>query len=224
MIAGRSSEIAIRRANTEDVQAVSKLIALACEPLEVIRWLVDDSLDRKKIMPAYVQILVEHAIVHGTVHVTDDQVGAAVWLPYPGTRMADHESRLRQACHEWTSRFAALENAIQSAQSAERAYEYLAVLAVHPDWQCWGIGGALLGHRHRQLDRLGLPAHLNAPDQICARFFRSHGYEPVNQTFVPLGCPTRMRPMRRLPRTGATGSQRAWIPVAADVSGEANRF
>jgi GNAT superfamily N-acetyltransferase len=199
MIAMRHPETQIRRATLADTAALSRLIAVAFDPLGVSRWLVPDPAERGRILAGYFRIMVEHAMVFGAVHTTADQVGVAVWLPVPGPQVAGYEQSLRLACGGCADRFRALDAAMHTTHPAGPPHDHLVFLAVHPTHQGQGIGGALLRHHHENLDGIALSSYLEAGSSDSCRLYGRHGYAPVAEPFAPPGCQARLYPMWRDP-------------------------
>src|SRR4051812_20648505 len=97
--------IEIIQAGPADVDAVAELIAEAFTTLTVAEWLVDDAIERPKVLTENFRIYVEHALAYGTVDMTADQAAAAVWFPLdrePVPPPADYDRRLAAACGPWT--------------------------------------------------------------------------------------------------------------------------
>jgi GNAT superfamily N-acetyltransferase len=88
-------------------------------------------------------------------------------------------------------------------------HQYLAILAVRPGCQGRGIGTALLNARHRDLDRDGVPAYLEASSPRARDLYLRHGYtlRPGGPFRLPEGGPP-MWPMWRepAPATACIGS------------------
>ncbi|MBT8225912.1 MAG: GNAT family N-acetyltransferase [Dactylosporangium sp.] len=192
--------IPVRRAVLAEAADLSRLIAVAFEPLGMTRWLVPEEGDRIPVMAGFLQITVEHAIVYGEVDVAGGGLGVAVWLPCPGPDIDDYDRRLEAACGAYLARFQALDAAMGATHPSDRPHHYLPFVAVHPSVQARGVGGALLAHHHTGLDGSGVPAYLEAADPTSARLYRRHHYTPINRTFGPAGSRERLRPMWREPQ------------------------
>jgi GNAT superfamily N-acetyltransferase len=82
--------------------------------------------------------------------------------------------------------------------------EWLAIIGVRPGRQGRGIGSALLSARHRDLDRDGRPAYLEAASPLARDLYLRHGYDlrPGAPFHLPDGGPP-MWPMLR--EAGAPG-------------------
>jgi GNAT superfamily N-acetyltransferase len=194
-----------------DAHPVADLIATAFHPLDVAAWLVPDPDDRLRALYADFRILVEHAIVHGTVLSTGDGRGVAVWLPHdrdmPVPGIADYDRRLWLACGPYTDRFAALDTAF-AARYPTTPHHHLVCLAVHPDIQSRGVGSGLLDWYHRRLDQARLPAYLEASSRQSRALYLRHGYVDLGAAIELPGGGPRLWPMwRSVRRASATASK-----------------
>jgi GNAT superfamily N-acetyltransferase len=194
------TEPQIRRATPEDARDVAALIGAAFHDLAVSTWLIPDGFARQPVLTANFQILVEHALDHGEIHLIDD-TAAAVWfhldhgpLPPP----TDYDLRLELACGPFTERFRQLDDAFETHHPRNYPHHHLAFLATRPGHRDQGLGRALLDHHHTTLDRLRIPAYLEASSSRVRRLYQRHGYQPRGGPFhLPDGPP--LWPMWREP-------------------------
>lgn len=195
-----TDRIPIARATATDARWVADLIGEAFQPLQVARWLVPDPDRRAVILPANFRIFVDHALVHGQVHIIGDQAGVAVWFPRdegPLAPLVAYEPRVAAACGEATDRFRQLDELFDKHHPIE-PHHHLAFLAVRPDRQGQGLGGALLRHHHTRLDAAGVAAYLEASSPESRNLYLRHGYRVRLAPFsLPDGTP--MWPMWRPP-------------------------
>lgn len=144
----------------------------------------------------------------GYVDMVEGGVAVAVWQhvdpdsplsPRPG-----YDERLDQACGSFADRFRALEAAFASHHPGQ-VHDHLMFLAVHPDKQGRGLGGALLRYRLHLLDEQGYPAFLEtttaANIALYQRFwFRLLDGSPDDHGLAPYTAPdgtTTVSPMWR---------------------------
>ncbi|MEE6260161.1 GNAT family N-acetyltransferase [Plantactinospora sonchi] len=182
------------------------MIAEAFLPLAPVAWLVPDPDQRRTILTANFRILVEHAFFYGEVHVLEDRSAVAVWFhrTSPMPPPVEYERRLAIACAPYTDRFRTLDKLFHTHQPTE-PHHHLAFLAVTPGKQSTGRGTALLHHHHARLDRVGLPAYLEASSDGSRDLYARHGYLPRQPfqlpdgvTFHPMWRPARQpHPPRR---------------------------
>lgn len=191
-----TSALTIRTAVPGESRAVAQVIADAFHDLGVSHWLVPDPAERRRIFPPHFQIVVEHALEHGTVYTTDGYAAVAVWFPPgPVPEIPDYPERLRAACGHTTARFEALDDAMHAAHP-DRPHAHLALLAARPDRQGLGLGTALLEQQHRLLDERGEAAYLEASSPRSRELYRRHGYRPAGEPFS-LAAGATMWPMAR---------------------------
>lgn len=199
----------IRRATTvQDAATAAGLIAGAFHVLDVSAWLVPDPDERTSVLTDNFLIFVDHARIHGEIHLIDDAVGqpvaAAVWFPQPTGPTpppGNYDARLADVCGPATPRFHVLDQMFADSHPDSFPQHYLAYLATRPDQQGRGLGSTLLRHHHRRLDDDTVPAFLHAS---CARsrdLYARQGYECLGDPFhLPDGPP--MWPMWREPANG----------------------
>ncbi|MGI5147228.1 GNAT family N-acetyltransferase [Plantactinospora sp. CA-294935] len=176
----------VRRATYREGDAIAALIAQAFQHLDPVAWLVPDPEQRHSVLTANFRILVEHAFFYGEVHVLDDRSAAAVWfdrsalIPPP----AEYDRRLAAACGPYTERFTTLDKLFDAHHPTE-PHHHLAFLAVTPDKQCTGRGTALLRHHHARLDRIGMPAYLEASSTGSRDLYARQGYIERERFLLP---------------------------------------
>src|SRR5450755_4099526 len=123
----------------------------------------------------------------------------------PAPPPEDYDERLAAVTGPWVGRFRVFDQALEDRHPAGFAHHHLGILAVRPDRQGHGIGGALLRAHHAALDRDGIPAYLEASDLRTRRLYRAHGYTDCSG---PLAFPGAvMYPMVRPPRAGQPSGQ-----------------
>jgi GNAT superfamily N-acetyltransferase len=191
----------IIRAERGQAGAVSALIAEAFVPLDPTVWLVPDPEERRHRLEANFLILVEHAFDYGHVEVTGDYTAAAVWFHHDRDQEVPeppgYAARLADAAGPHLDRFRALDDAL-ARHHPHGVHHYLALLAVRPEWQGYGIGSALMQQHLRRLDRAGLPAYLEASSARSRDLYLRYGYRVRGEPFhLPDGPP--FWPMWRAP-------------------------
>ncbi|MDJ0343385.1 GNAT family N-acetyltransferase [Streptomyces sp. H10-C2] len=189
---------AVRQAVIAEEETVARLLATVFDELPLHRWLVPTPERHPEIFPHFFQILVGHALRHGTVYVTEDLRAAAVWLPMPSPDIEDYDDRLSAACQDHVERFHQLDEAMGQAYPADRGdHDHLAFLVVHPDLQGDGIGSHLLRLHHDILDRACRPAYLEATSPASRKLYLRHGYADLGRPLALPFDPEAMYPMWR---------------------------
>lgn len=185
---------AIVRADVEQTELVSALVAEAFSALDVARWLVPDENERRRRLEADFAIFVAHAFDHGHVDLTGDLSAAAVWFHVDGDGELppppDYDARLVAACGPFTDRFRILDAAFEEHHPHGMAHHHLAFLAVRPDQQSRRIGSALMDAHHARLDDVGVGAYLEASTARSRSLYLRHGYRDRGEPFhLPDGPP-----------------------------------
>lgn len=195
----------VRIATSTDIKAVAHLVADAFDRLPLTNWLVPDPGERARVLPANFEILVEHAIAHGVVHVNDDRTAAAVWLtgaPDGVPEIGDYDRRMASICGPYIDRFTQLDEAMHRGHPTGPTHAHLVFLAVAPHLHGRGLGTALLDHHHEHLDQHGVPAYLEASSLASRALYLRHGYQPHGEPFTVADGPNpAMWPMWRHPKS-----------------------
>lgn len=196
---------AVRRANPDDAEELSDLIALAFHDLPASTWLIPDSSARREIFPDYFRLYVDHAFETGAVYTTAERGAVALWLqngPVPDEPPAGHDARLAAVTGGWIDRFRAFDAQLDKHHPAGEPHDHLAILAVHPTLQGRGLGSALMEVHHETLAGGAEPraAYLEAAGLDSRRLYARHGYQDLPQIIpFPDGVPATamMYPMWR---------------------------
>ena len=169
----------IRPAGEAELPAVGALIALSFDDLEQNRSLVPDPQSRLRVMGDFFTLLTEHAPLCGKVEVVDDPAGglaaAAVWFDrtHEMPEIPHYDERLAALAGEWLPHFHELDELFDKHHPVDPHW-HLAFLAVHPDHQGHGLGGALMDNTHQDLG--GTAAYLEATNEDNIRLYRRYGY------------------------------------------------
>lgn len=168
------------RAEREDLEMLSRVIAEAFFDLPPSRWLVPDPDARRAMFPAYFGLHLEQALAHGVVWTIADRTAAALWLPTgrkPVPQAADYGLRLAAITGARVRQFTEFDAALERHHPSQVFHHHLAIMAVRADRQGRGFGSALLRAHHRELDQgVRIPAYLEASSQRSRRLYERHGY------------------------------------------------
>ncbi|WP_211588734.1 GNAT family N-acetyltransferase [Allorhizocola rhizosphaerae] len=233
------SEAEIDRAQPADVEYVSRLLADAFLISPVGDWPIPDVAVRRRIYVKYFAIFVLHGLCHGIIGLNRQRTGVAIWYPRaadtPGP--ANYDAQLAAACGPWTDRFQLLDATFAERHPTE-FHHHLAFLGVSLAEQSKGVGSSLLKHHHAFLDRVGIPAYLEASTIRSRNLYLRHGYHAAEPFHLPDDGPP-LWPMRRNPRqrsrkdryhddphqprpaqgrTATAGKRRRWIAPADTTS------
>ncbi|WIM99145.1 GNAT family N-acetyltransferase [Actinoplanes oblitus] len=186
----------IRPARAGELAAVGALISHSFDHLAADAYLVPVPGDRERVMADFFTLETEYASGHGKVEVVDHPDGglaaAAVWYDRtaPLPEFPDYLERLTALAGEHLERFGALGELFEKNHPTEPHW-HLQFLAVRPDEQGHGLGGALMSNVHDLLDAQGLPAYLEATNENNVRLYRRHGYTAMDpfEIHLPDGTP-----------------------------------
>jgi GNAT superfamily N-acetyltransferase len=198
--------VAVRHATASELDALTSVLTEAFWVSPIGDWLIPDLGARYDVYLDYFKIHLDHAHLHGEIHVTDDLTGVALWFDHtkPVPDLNDYDERLAHACGPWLPRFRAIDTTF-GRHHLTTPHHYLAFLGVLPRLQRHGIGGALLRYHHGRLDALDMPAYLEASTPHSRDLYRHHGYTITAS--APLHLPDSgppVWPMVRPPATPAT--------------------
>jgi GNAT superfamily N-acetyltransferase len=190
----------IRAAGADDREAIAKLLHQVFREDPVSRWVFPDAAHREVAHPRLFGAFLDHGLQHGTVHVTADGAGAAVWFAVAGGALRggeDLDARMEKVDPE-NDRLPALGELTEAVHPTARDHAYLQAIAVAQDRQGQGLGSALLAPVLDRCDREGLAAYLEASSDRSRSLYERHGFvalDPVVE--LPDGPP--MYPMWREP-------------------------
>ncbi|HEV2374113.1 MAG TPA: GNAT family N-acetyltransferase [Streptosporangiaceae bacterium] len=175
----RRSSRSVVRADTADLDVLSRVIADAFCDLAPSQWRVPALEARRRVLPGYFRLCLADALAHGIVCTTPSRTAAALWLPIgaegPVTDPG-YGPRLAAAAGPFAQRFESFDEVLGRHHPTGTGHHHLAILAVRPDRQGQGIGSALLRAHHATLDQAGTPVYLEASDLHTRRFYLTCGY------------------------------------------------
>jgi ribosomal protein S18 acetylase RimI-like enzyme len=161
--------------------------AFAADPVE--RWLYPADEEYERHFPEFAGAFGGRAFEGGTAWGLEGTAAVALWLA-PGTEPDEDAvgavlaGSVAEEKHE--ELFAVLGQMSEVHPSGP--HWYLPWLAVDPDRQGDGLGGALLRQCLAIVDESGLPAFLETPNPRNVGFYERHGFEIVGVTDSP-SCP-----------------------------------
>jgi len=189
------AEPTIRAALATEIAAVGELIAVSFNHLGPNLYLVPPLVDRVPVLADFFALFTEVAAEYGRVDVidgADGPVATAVWIDYthPVPEPADFDKRLAALAGPYRAHFDAL-GELFATHHPHEPHWHLSFLAVHPSRQGTGLGSALMGRTHAELDRAGLPAYLEATNDDNIRLYRRSGYRDMDpfEINLPDGTP-----------------------------------
>jgi ribosomal protein S18 acetylase RimI-like enzyme len=167
----------VSRAESE--RAVATIVtAFSGDP--IVRWVIPEPQQYLKYAAEMVRRFCGKAFDGESAFAVEAFQGAALWLR-PGVE-PDLESLgalAEEAVLEEDQEkvFAFLEQ--QGAVHPHEPHWYLPMIGVDPSRQGLGLGGALLSHALKEVDREGMPAYLEATSERSRDLYARHGFEVV---------------------------------------------
>jgi hypothetical protein len=200
-------ETHVVRAEPDDVDQLSRLIAAAFLDLTASRFLVPDEHWRRRIYPGFFKLTyVRPGLTGGVVHCTSDRLAAAVWLPVGGTDThavpgPDDEGELQELTAGFYPNFVTFDKLLREAHEpyAGTPHDFLGVVGAHPAVWRQGNLRALMAERLPALDAQGRGSYLEAAEPDLVGVYRKFGYERTDR-IITLPGGHRMFPMWREPR------------------------
>lgn len=194
---------AVRRATTTDTPAVARSLARAFFDDPAITWLFPADSSRIEQAEKFFELsMVSLHLPHNEVWTTDSLVAAALWAP-PGEWRTPLGTLLRNGPRlgRLLGRRVAL--ALRGLSSMEAHHPrwphwYLAILGTDPEWQGKGLGSAVMSPVLQRCDETGVGAYLESSKESNVPYYRRHGFEVVEELYLPSGPPLWL--MWRAPR------------------------
>jgi GNAT superfamily N-acetyltransferase len=200
--------VAIRAADARDRELVVRLLDEAFQNDPVSSWVFPGEEYRRRTHHRLMAAFTDIVLAEGRIDVTEDGSACALWLSVPaadpstdahGDEAGDDAAQLREAVDPENDRVERIARLTAQAHPADRAHEYLWMIAVAPERQGEGLGTALIEHVLDRCDREALPAYLEASSARSIRLYERLGFAFTGRTLdLPDG--PRMWPMWRDPR------------------------
>jgi len=174
-----SSPVVVRRATPEDREAVLATVvaAFAADPA----WEFITGGEVERLSPHFAGALFDGRAGAGTVWVTDDCLGVAMWDDRTGTTTGDlYPPAIWEAYHEvageaaWST-LQAYDEALHAHEPAE-PFWYLGVLATHPSAQGTGLATAVLAPTFGIADAAGVDCWLETSVAANTEFYERRGF------------------------------------------------
>jgi GNAT superfamily N-acetyltransferase len=193
----------VRPATAADVPALAATIADAFFDDPTMLWIVPDDERRRVLSPAVFRPFVAGVQRLGDTWITEDRIGAALWIPPGRLFPAEDEAEAvgQQVAEVLTEDELERIGALVAAKDEHLPTEphaHLDLLGVRPPAQGRGLGTALLEAVLPRLDRDGIPAYTEATSDRNRRLYERHGFAHLGDTTIPGGPP--LRRMWREPR------------------------
>ncbi len=183
--------VVVRDASKDDDQQLSDVLARAFWDDPVMSWMIPN--DRVRYARQQYFYAAELSSVHrrGVVLTTDDQAGAALWLPpkqwkIPTRDLVSHGPGLLLAFARRIPVAIKLLDKIEKAHPSTPHW-YLAILGTDPVRQGFGVGAALITTMTDRCDTEGIGAYLESSKATNVPYYRRFGFEVTEEITVPDG-------------------------------------
>jgi ribosomal protein S18 acetylase RimI-like enzyme len=191
--------VEVRSAGVSDEQAVIGVITLAFSGDPMARWALPDPVKYLAVMPDIARAFGSNGFAHGTAHLVEGGLAAAMWLP-PGVQPdSDRLAALTEA-HAPRERLSDMSEVFEQMGTYHPADPcwYLPLIGVDPACQGRGYGSALLRYALDRCDRDGVPAYLESSNPRNISLYLRHGFEIMGT--IQVGTSPALVPMLRRPR------------------------
>ncbi|MCU0860504.1 MAG: GNAT family N-acetyltransferase [Thermoplasmata archaeon] len=185
------------RDDDRTASVVTNLVeALEVDPFysRITRDFSTDRFLRRRALEAYFDYSMKEGREIGTVQVSDDQTGAAIWtLPQPPSVEAEAKREKHRFLEGVLGRqgMADYDRIIEfmsdrTSRSIDGDAWYLSILGVSPAAQGKGIGSDLLRPTLDEADRAGALCYLETYSPRALRFYGRMGFEVVSSHIEPV--------------------------------------
>lgn len=191
--------IDVRSASESDQQAVIGVITLAFSGDPMARWAFPDPATYLAAMPEVARAFGGNGFAHGTAHLVDGGLAAAMWLP-PGVHPDSDRLAALTEEHVPEGRLGDMMQVFEQMEAYHPADPcwYLPLIGVDPACQGRGFGSALLRYALDRCDREGSPAYLESSNPRNVPLYQRHGFEIMGT--IQVGTSPTLVPMLRQPR------------------------
>jgi ribosomal protein S18 acetylase RimI-like enzyme len=189
----------VRPASERDRQSVIGVITLAFSSDPMARWAFPDPATYLAVMPEVARAFGGNGFAHGTAHLVDGGLGAAMWLP-PGVEPDSDRLAALTEEHVPEERLTDMMQVFEKMDGYHPADAcwYLPLIGVDPACQGRGYGSALLRYALDRCDRDGTPAYLESSNPRNITLYQRHGFEIIGT--IQVGTSPTLVPMLRQPR------------------------
>lgn len=186
----------VRSASDTDRHTVIGVITLAFATDPIVRWAFPDPATYLAVMPQVAAAFGGNGFQHGSAHLIDGGIGAAMWLP-PSIAPDEEKLMTLTEAHAAKDRVGEM---MQVFEQMDRYHPkepcwYLPLIGVDPAHQGRGCGSALLQYALAQCDADGLPAYLESSNPRNISLYLRHGFEIIGN--IQAGSSPTMTPMLR---------------------------
>lgn len=181
----------VRKAHRHDRAAIGTTITAAFFDDPVTAWIIPDRAERPAWLPGIFDLYLDAFLPHGETYLTEDGMGAALWLPPGRELLAEDEleefgRRTEQLAGPYASRLNDL-GEFFDAHAPATPHWHLQLLAVRPNQQGRGLGSALMADVLPRADRAGEAVYLEATTRRARALYERHGFRFIGEITLPKG-------------------------------------
>ena len=190
----KSGSITVRKASISDFPALEKMLARAFDDDPMTNWICLQDRHRTDRIITSMDLGLRLAIPFAEIYTTQDQTGAAAWIPPGKTGIGFREVlmlltkgiRVTGVKHGISTFIVGI---IVWKRRPKTPHWYLSPLGVEPSLQGKGIGCALLQPILKRCDQDHLPAYLETQKERNVRFYEHRGFKVKERIKLPYGAP-----------------------------------
>ena len=191
--------IAVRDAKPAEAALVAEILCAAFQDDPISTWLFPEYERRRTgCHPAFFGMVVEHAFAVGHIDITEAEDAVLVWTPGDGDSDDEDDEPISGLTTDESGRLDVLFG-LMTGRAPAGEYQHAEFIAVRPQRQGVGVGGALLKECLERYDTAEVPTYLEASSPRNAKLYRRLGFGDHGEAFhLPGGGPP-MQPMWRDP-------------------------
>lgn len=181
--------VSVKKAGPDQSAVVGEILADAFNGDPVVTWICSDPEYPKWAWP----LAVPFFLPHKEVYVTEDRLGAALWLP-PGVELRMSPS-LAVLCDAWRRfGFGSIFRYFQFISTSGKHHRkdrhyYLFAIGVRSASKGRGVGSALLRHVLQKCDQENVGAYLENSNPRNMPLYQRHGFEIRGEVALPRNGP-----------------------------------
>jgi len=183
--------LTVRRVASGEAAFVAEVLARAFATDPVANWVWNnDARLAPGISRAFFRVFAGFVLEAGEVYTDESGHGVALWLPFDPAEAHEDPAlgeALAAACGPYAERLGVIDELMKAQHPVAAVHAYLPFIGVSPAGQGRGIGSSLLETRLADLDRLGMPAYLEATTLSSFRLYSRFGFKEAGLIQLPGG-------------------------------------
>jgi ribosomal protein S18 acetylase RimI-like enzyme len=189
MTTGEHADVVVMPAQETDVPELSRVLARAFADDPFMGWFMGEDRGDEAHLADFFKVSLQLTLPQGEVRKTSDGAGVALWAPPGGWHMDLKDEILLLPA---IIRLAGLKRTLPVITGLDRIerqhprapHWYLMFLAVDPDHQGQGIGGALMQSVLQRCDQEGTPAYLETANERTLHLYGRQGFAVTREIMV----------------------------------------